>query len=166
MRFIILISRTIPEGILLELWFNQNQDRSERGFILGNVIEIINYHNTWSTELYSDIPVYGISIPRAIQKLSGYSSWQPALGGPAWAGGWTRWPPLVPSNLNHSVCETHQQVWKMWTTIKFETGCYSFVTGPLVFLPYCKPPLHVSRTRIPQFGYSPLFTCLCSLQLF
>lgn len=47
MKCIILISRTVPEGILLDLlWDNQNQDRTERGFILENVIERINYHNT------------------------------------------------------------------------------------------------------------------------
>lgn len=32
---------------------------------------------------------------------------QPALGGPAWAGGGTRWPPEVPANLNHSVSQQH-----------------------------------------------------------
>lgn len=45
----------------------------------------------------------GISLLGDIQKPSGQCPGQPALGIPTWAGGWTRWPPEVPSNLNHSV---------------------------------------------------------------
>lgn len=33
------------------------------------------------------------------QKLSGHNSGKPAVGSPAWAEGWTRWPPEVPSKL-------------------------------------------------------------------
>lgn len=38
-----------------------------------------------------------------LPKLPGHSPGQPAGGGPARTGGWTRWPPEVPSHLNHSV---------------------------------------------------------------
>lgn len=36
-------------------------------------------------------------------KSLGHGPGQPAIGGPAWAEGWTRWPPEVPSNINHSM---------------------------------------------------------------
>lgn len=45
----------------------------------------------------------GISLLGDIQKPSGHCPGQPAQGIPTWAGGWTRWPPEIPSNLNHSV---------------------------------------------------------------
>lgn len=44
-----------------------------------------------------------VSILEDIQKLPGYSSGQPALGGPSWAWGWSRWPLEFLSNLNRSV---------------------------------------------------------------
>lgn len=37
------------------------------------------------------------------QNLSGHSPEQPAPGNTAWAGGWTRWFPVVLSNLTHPV---------------------------------------------------------------
>lgn len=41
--------------------------------------------------------------PGDIQKLPGHWPREQALGGPAWAGGLTRWYPEVPANLSHSV---------------------------------------------------------------
>lgn len=38
-----------------------------------------------------------------LHKPPGHASGQPALGGPTWAGGWSRWPPKVLANSNHSV---------------------------------------------------------------
>lgn len=46
---------------------------------------------------------HGISLSGDVQKLFGSSPQQSALGGPDWMGCWTRWPPEVSSNLNHSV---------------------------------------------------------------
>ena len=47
--------------------------------------------------------VCGISTLGVIQKLSEHGPGQQGLGGPAWAGVWTRLPPEVASNLNNSV---------------------------------------------------------------
>ena len=40
-------------------------------------------------------------------KASRHSTGQPARGGPAWAGGWTRWSPEVLASLNHSVSQQY-----------------------------------------------------------
>jgi len=44
----------------------------------------------------------GVSFSGDIQDLPGRGAVQPALGDPAWAGGWTGWPPEVPSNPGHA----------------------------------------------------------------
>lgn len=41
--------------------------------------------------------------PRRYLKATWAWSWDFAVGGPAWAGGWSRWPPEAPSNLSHAV---------------------------------------------------------------
>lgn len=45
----------------------------------------------------------GVPILEGIQKSSGHGLGQVALGGPTWAGCWTRWSPEVPSSLNFTV---------------------------------------------------------------
>jgi len=45
----------------------------------------------------------GVSCLGDIQKPSGHCPGQSHLGGPAWAGSWTRWPPEVCSSLYLSV---------------------------------------------------------------
>ena len=53
----------------------------------------------------------GVSFSGDIQALPGQGPVQPALGDPASAGGWTRWPTEVPSNPWHSVilwCEAEE----------------------------------------------------------
>ena len=45
----------------------------------------------------------GISFSGAIPDPPGRGAVQPALGDPAWAGGWAGWPTEVPSNPDHSV---------------------------------------------------------------
>lgn len=45
------------------------------------------------------------------QKLSGHNSGKPAVGGPAWAEGWMRWPPEVSSKLSLSVILYPESQW-------------------------------------------------------
>lgn len=63
---------------------------------------------TWSkvlTEHWHTLPRKLVEFPslEITKKPSGRGLGQPAPGGPAWAGAWTKWPPEVPSNLSHSV---------------------------------------------------------------
>lgn len=51
----------------------------------------------------------GDSLLGDLQKPSGYSPRDLAVAGPAWAGGWTRWRPEVPSKLCHSVILQQQK---------------------------------------------------------
>lgn len=44
-----------------------------------------------------------------IQNPLGHDAGQSAPGDPVWAGGWSRWPPGVTSNLSHSVIP-----WREW----------------------------------------------------
>lgn len=46
---------------------------------------------------------YWASILRDTQTQTGQSCEQPALGGPTWPGGWTRWSPEAPACLSHLV---------------------------------------------------------------
>lgn len=45
----------------------------------------------------------GVSILGHIQKPAGVILGKCLRGGPAWAGGWIRWAPKIPSNLSHSL---------------------------------------------------------------
>lgn len=45
----------------------------------------------------------GVSSLRDTQSLPGHGPGPPPLDGQAGAGGWTRWPPEIPSNLNHTL---------------------------------------------------------------
>lgn len=45
----------------------------------------------------------GVPCLEDIQEQCGHGSEKPALDGPAWAQGWTRWSPKVRSNLSSSV---------------------------------------------------------------
>lgn len=45
----------------------------------------------------------GVPCLEDIQEQCGPGSEKPALDGPAWAQGWTRWSPKVHSNLSSSV---------------------------------------------------------------
>ena len=45
----------------------------------------------------------GVSFSGDIPDPPGRSAVQPAVGDPAWAGGWAGWPTEVPSKPHHSV---------------------------------------------------------------
>ena len=66
----------------------------------------------------------GVSLCGDIKKLPEWDLRQLAVGGPAWARAWTRWPPEVPSNLKHSVIlwsavgkKTHNTLWCLFLDI-------------------------------------------------
>lgn len=53
--------------------------------------------------------------------MSGWGPGQYTLGGSDWAEGWTRWPPDIPSNLNHSTI-----LCLFWHDVMFYVFCIMF----------------------------------------
>ena len=60
----------------------------------------------------------GVSFSGDIPDPPGRGPLQPAVGEPAWAGGWAGWPTEVPSNPDHSVI-----LWFCDSVIRF---CFAF----------------------------------------